>query len=445
MTYFTQLGLSGSPDKKPETNPQVKTPTNPMPGQRPHSDPKKPADKQKTVALVGSLIATSLLGVFLLESGCSKESDKAVATTAPNQTVTSQPTAPLLTPPIPSTPVASQPPAKKKSRQRKLSASTYANPTYGVSFRYPKIASLKEGDAANLELDGLGPVEMNFVQDGGTAISAVELPLKLYAGTDLNTAFFNVSVNPRLTSEECEQFAFPQTGDPKNDPVGTSKTKIGATEFKTVEGFAEAENNQAEVKFYHVFQNGSCYEFALGLETAAATNPEKMKPAIEPVDRNEVFRQLNWILSTVKIQPTQEQTTPEVAVDAPPLQPTQRPPKHTNNEKATLSLRTWPPHLRHLSLQNYVDGNLHARMHGAKQVISATDVVDVHHVGIGPPHRPGLNHNEPIAGVLKTRHSFNNYRTADVKSVLAAKIGPETVIRDTPTGLAFTPCFGGMR
>ena len=106
-----------------------------------------------------------------------------------------------MTPPIPSTPVASQAPAKKKARQRKLSASTYANPSYGVSFRYPKNGSLKEGDEANLELDGLGPVEMNFVQPGGTTISAVELPRKLYAGTDLNTAFFNVSVNPKLTSD----------------------------------------------------------------------------------------------------------------------------------------------------------------------------------------------------------------------------------------------------
>ena len=316
MTYFTQLGLSGSPDKKPETKPQGKTPK-PSQGQNPYSGPKKPASKQKTVALVGSLIATSLLGVFLLESGCSKESDKAVATTASNQALTTQPSAPLLTPPIPSTPVATQPPAKKKSRQRKLSASTYSNPTYGVSFRYPKTGSLSEGDEANLELDGLGLVEMNFVQDGGTTISAVELPGKMYPGTDLNTAFFNVSINPILTSAECSQFAFPQTGDPKNDPVGTSKTKVGTTDFETVEGFAEAENTQANVKFYHVFQNGSCYEFALGLETAKETNPDEMKPAIKPVDRNEVFRQLNWILSTVKIQPVapQKKTNPEVAAD----------------------------------------------------------------------------------------------------------------------------------
>ncbi len=326
MAHFTQLGISGSPDKKPETKPQGKTLPNQSPqgqGQRPNSNRKKITDKQKTAALVGSAITTLLLAVFLLESGCSKESDKTATIAMPNQTVANPPL--VATSPAPmatSTPVATQPPAKKKSRQRKLSASTYTNPDYGVSFRYPKYGNLKKGDDANLELDGLGTLEMNFVQDGGTAISAVELPRKLYAGTDFNAAFFNVSVNPKLTSEECEQFAFPLTLDPETDSVATSKTKVGVTEFQTVEGFAGEENNQADVKYYHVFQNGSCYEFALGLETAEQTIPDETKPApppVKPVDRNEVFRKLNWILSTVEIQPVTipEKSVPEVATETP--------------------------------------------------------------------------------------------------------------------------------
>jgi hypothetical protein len=313
MAHFTQLGLSG----KPETKPEAKTSLNvSSQEQRPHNA--KLSGKQRTAALVGSLIATSLLGVFLLESGCSKESDKAVAIAPPNQTVASQPSAPIATVPA-STTIPSQPPAKKKSRQRKLSASTYSNPAYGVSFRYPKYGTLKEGDKANLELDGLGPVEMNFVQPGGTTISAVELPRKLYAGTDFNAAFFNVSVNPKMTAEECEQFAFPETSNPGTGLVATSKTRVGATEFHAVEGFAGEENNQADLKYYHVFQNGSCYEFALGLETAVASTTDEVKPVSKPVDPNEVFRKLNWILSTVKIQPvaTPEKAVPEVAAGTP--------------------------------------------------------------------------------------------------------------------------------
>ena len=67
MAQFTQLGLSGKPEKKPEGN-QSQNATHNIPA----TNVKKPGGKKKTAMLVGSLIATSLLGVFLLESGCSK-------------------------------------------------------------------------------------------------------------------------------------------------------------------------------------------------------------------------------------------------------------------------------------------------------------------------------------------------------------------------------------
>jgi hypothetical protein len=313
MAHFTQLGLSGKPETKSET---ITSPNLSPAAQRPHFDSNKLTPRKKTAALVGSLIATSLLGVFLLESGCSKEANKPATITPPAQTVSSPPSIPSAS--VPAT-TAPTPPAKKKSRQRKLSAATYTNPAYGVSFRYPKYGTLKEGGKANLEMTGIGPVEMNFVQPGGATISAVELPRKLYAGTDFNTAFFNVSVNSKLTAEECAQFAFPETSNPAADPVATSKTKVGATVFHAVEGFTGEENNQADLKYYHVFQNGSCYEFALGLETAVDSTTDDVKAPSRLVDPNEVFRKLNWILSTVKIQPVDlpEKAVPEIAAGTP--------------------------------------------------------------------------------------------------------------------------------
>jgi hypothetical protein len=317
MAHFTQLGVSTNQDVKPQEKSQPKVSQE---EQHPHSN-EKPGGKQRTAVLVASLIATALLGVFVLESGCSKESNQSAAIASPTQTAAS-PMSPLMSPaPIPtSTAVATQSPAKKKSRQHKLSASTYTNPVYGVSFRYPKYDTLKEGDEANLELDDLGSPEMNFVQPGGSTISAVELPRKFYAGTDFASAFFNVSVNPKLTAAECEQFAFVDTDDPESNPA-PSKTKVGATEFHAVETFGEQENNQSDVKYYHVFQNGNCYEFALGVETVAETIPDDLSDDnnVKPVNRQEVFRQLNWMLSTVKVQPLAEKPVPQVAADAPPV------------------------------------------------------------------------------------------------------------------------------
>jgi hypothetical protein len=319
MAHFTQLGLSPNQDQKP----QGKTPPKPSSeGQRPQANAEKTGGKQELAALISSLIATALLGVFVLESGCSKESGKTAIAT-PNQTATSQALPQILTMPASTSTVAvaNPSPARKKSRQRKLSASTYTNSAFGVFFQYPKDGSLTEGVEATLKLDDLGLPEMNFVRPGGTTISVVELPRKSYAGTDFDSAFFNVSVNRKLNADECEEFASAETDDQQGNPPASSKTRVGATEFHAVEGFTEGENEQADVKYYHVFQNGNCYEFALGMETVEESLPDAVKPAVQRVNHNEVFRKLHWMLSTVKIQPVvaPEKPVPEVAADTPPV------------------------------------------------------------------------------------------------------------------------------
>ena len=53
---------------------------------------------------------------------------------------------------------------------------------------------------------------------------------------------------------------------------------------------------QSDTKYFHTFQNGSCYEFALGLQTAEPID------GIDPVNRDEVFAKLEKILASVKIK-----------------------------------------------------------------------------------------------------------------------------------------------
>jgi hypothetical protein len=340
MSHFTQLGLSGEPDRKP-TNQTARTNSGAAPG--PGSRENQPGDRnnrsrrysqgQKTATVICSLIAASLLGISLLEtSGCSKASDKSASISAPPQMAPG----PALPAPAASTQIAApgsptKTPTRKTRIQRTLIASSYTNPLYGVSFRYPKNYSLKEGDKANAEWTRLEPIAMNFVEPGGTTLTMVELPNRLYADTDLASAFFTVSVNTGLNRASCGQFASSNPGPARAEasgekgdqappvaasPVATSRIEAAKTEpldgpSTEVESSGDPGAKHADTKYYHVFENGICYEFALGFETNAA---DQAAGPIKAVDRSLVFRRLNWLLSTVKIEPA---GVPDEATKAP--------------------------------------------------------------------------------------------------------------------------------
>jgi hypothetical protein len=340
MSHFTQLGLSGEPDRKP-ANQTARTNSGGAPG--PGSRENQPGHRnnrnrhysqgQKTATLVCSLVATSLLGISLLESsGCSKASDKSASISAPSQVAPG----PALPAPSASLQMAApvsptKTPTRKTRIQRTLIASSYTNPLYGVSFRYPKNYSLKEGDKATAEWTRLEPIAMNFVESGGSTLTMVELPNRLYPDTDLGTAFFTVSVNTGLNPASCGQFASSNPGPARADasgekgdqappatasPIAAFSIEAAKTEpldgpSTEVESSGDPGAKHADTKYYHVFENGTCYEFALGFETTAA---DKAAGPIKAVDRSLVFRKLNWMLSTVKIEPA---AIPDEATKAP--------------------------------------------------------------------------------------------------------------------------------
>jgi hypothetical protein len=355
MNQFTQLNLNGKPEEKPASQMPKNQPPRPMPG--------KPGDnknthKPKTITIVGTAIAVSIMGVAMLQSvGCSKAAKTTIG--APTPQASNQPMTPA--PVSAPAPVAKKP--VKKAPKAKIPTATYSNKDFGLSYRYPKYDTLKQGDDAKVEWNGLGPVPTNFSQPGGTTLSAVELPGGLYPGTDFASAFFNASVAPKLTEEQCSQFASsdatpakdampleatpskdatPSTPSPdstvsaspnsdskevsdskadaktaspssdSNKPAAPSKVKIGNTEFSVMETIA-GDDKQADAKYYHVYKNGNCYEFTLGMQTASAGDDE----TVTPVNRSQVFHKLEWILATVKIaSPEAQEATPAAPTTA---------------------------------------------------------------------------------------------------------------------------------
>ena len=326
---------------------------------------RKIAESRKSITWgknTGALLFGALLIVCSLTVGCTSDKPKPVSSNQP---------IPVTQNPTPNTMLSSNTsalaalpakPAPKKVVKKRPATVTYADQTYGVTFEYPRKYGLETGNAAT-ELVASSPLPMNFVMPGGVALAAVELPESAFADTDLSAAYFNVSVNKDVTAEQCGEFAVPQpkvvassdatqapaqTASPGTAPTSTpavattsapaasapatstgvastpaistsaasaaatstSKLMLGDLELQSAEAVAGEGNQQSDTKYFHIFQNGSCYEFALNVTTMA----HETEGAMKHVDRDKVFNRLAAIMATVKINPV---AAPEVTASAP--------------------------------------------------------------------------------------------------------------------------------
>jgi hypothetical protein len=303
----------------------------------------------------GALIFAAVLIVCSVTVGCSSEKPKPVSSN--NQVPATQPQSSL---PATNAPAvqASTKPAPSKVVHKKPATVNYTDKTYGVSFEYPRRYAIETGSAAT-ELLASNPIAMNFVQPGGVALAAVELPETSFANTDFSSAFFNVSVNKSLTADQCTEFAVPQpkavtpapstesastpssapaampaanstaaatspvqptstqSASAQPEPASSSKLMLGDLDLRATEAVSGEGTRQSDSKYFHVFQNGSCYEFALNVTTDASEDG-----IVKHVDRDKVFNRLEQILATVKINPVSQ---PEVTAEAPTPTPGETP------------------------------------------------------------------------------------------------------------------------
>ena len=299
-----------------------------------------------------ALIFAAVLIVCSVTVGCtsSHENNQPKPVTANNQIpvpqLQSQPM-PVTAPPVQTATKATP----KKAVPKKPATVNYSDKTYGVTFEYPRRYAIETGDAAT-DLLASNPIAMNFVQPGGVALAAVELPESSFANTDFSSAFFNVSVHKSLTAEQCTEFAVPQpkvvaparstesasatpatlttTSAPaeaqptstqpaatQSDSPSYSKLMLGDLELRATEAVSGEGTRQSDSKYFHVFQNGSCYEFALNVTTDASEDG-----LVKHVDRDKVFTRLEQILATVKINPV---AVPEATAEAPVSTPAETP------------------------------------------------------------------------------------------------------------------------
>jgi hypothetical protein len=307
---------------------------------------------------INALIFAAVLIVCSVTVGCSSDKPKPVSSN--NQIPVTQSPSPIASMPAPAM-QAENKPAPKKVVHKKPATVNYTDKTYGVAFEYPRRYAIETGDAAT-DLLTSSPLPMNFVQPGGVALAAIELPETSFANTDFSSAFFNVSVHKTLTADQCSEFAVPQpksvsqteikpetpaasteatsapaattpaapatstttvaSADPKPaqaaqsqpEPQG-SKLMLGDLELRATEAVSGEGTRQSDAKYFHVFQNGACYEFALNVTTVASEDG-----LIKHVDRDKVFDRLKKILATVKINPVPAEVTAQTPA-TPPVPP----------------------------------------------------------------------------------------------------------------------------
>jgi hypothetical protein len=213
--------------------------------------------------------------------------------------------------------------------EKELTPAIYVSHKYGVAWQYPRTYVLRKGANANLDLYGHPATESAFALPGGAALATVIIPARVYAGTDFQAASLTARVNARISEDECGQFrrASSDTGD--NVALSASPETVGSIDFAVANvdaaegGAGEADATEvgaAQVaggtpgistreKFYHVFENEACYEFAMRVSTSAAANA----PIPARVDKDDVFDRLSEILTSVTVVPVRPAASPAEA------------------------------------------------------------------------------------------------------------------------------------
>ncbi|HEX3105419.1 MAG TPA: hypothetical protein VHQ22_13320 [Terriglobales bacterium] len=233
--------------------------------------------------------------VLLMAVSCSKKSATTTKISAPVAPAVQSPTPAAASNVVPET-------SKKTVKKHRPTTATYVNGNYGLALTYPRKYSLQSADKQKE-----APVQTSFAKSGAVEIATLDMPDGLYPDTDFSSALLNVSVHQGLNEDECGQFAAQSNdtaksaeGDASTKPADSLKPaaiKLGANQFTEIEQMSGSGDRQSDLKYFHLFKNGACYEFALDVETSRKADEE-----LAQVDRSKIFKQLEKILTTARIK-----------------------------------------------------------------------------------------------------------------------------------------------
>ncbi|HZC66786.1 MAG TPA: hypothetical protein VE545_09450 [Candidatus Dormibacteraeota bacterium] len=202
--------------------------------------------------------------------------------------------------------------------EKTLEPAVYSSRKYGVAWQYPRHFVLRKGANAGLDLDGHYAAATAFAGDNGVALASVIIPGRIYPGTDFLKASLTARVNKKVAEEACGRFRILDEGAEQPQDFPAAQVTVGTIDFASAEAVIDGDLEDSATtreKFFHVYENGGCYEFAMSVTTGAGGE----KKDLAHVDADQVFERLQEILTSVTIVPVRSGEPPPPAVSAAPL------------------------------------------------------------------------------------------------------------------------------
>ncbi len=187
-------------------------------------------------------------------------------------------------------------PSAAKHPPRDSVLATYSNPTYGVSFRYPRNYLLEE----EIEPDDSSTLwtqqELEAEQPGSVLVASVVVPDDAYPNTTFASGHLQFAVNSSVTEETCRSFV-----ESANSgwPVAGGTTFLSGIAMQWRERHSVSAGNAYINRDYAGFSDGTCYEFFL--EVASSSVPNGDGPSSR-ADVVKVRRPLEKTVSSLELR-----------------------------------------------------------------------------------------------------------------------------------------------
>ena len=166
----------------------------------------------------------------------------------------------------------------------------------------PKVAATPEAPAAAIAGASPAPASKAAPAPAGETAAVSAAPT---ASSEAQPAAAQPAAAATISTEPAKP-SDATTPNAQSDATSGSKLLVGDLELRGTEAVSGEGTRQSDSKYFHVYQNGTCYEFALNVSTVASE-----EGMTKHVDRDKVFSSLEKILGTVKINPVAPEATAE--------------------------------------------------------------------------------------------------------------------------------------